>query len=248
MRRLQRLSNLCLSMAMACLLPIAGCSGPPSDSAVSVDGPYPSPLVSPVPNLISSAPPSERIPTGDDTSDILDSGPADNSLLLPSGSDQAAGASRALQNKETAPVSRPTQRPSATSAPGTPSPAPSPPQTNPAGIAITLTINGTSYSATLLDNETTRALTARFPLTLEMSELHGNEKYYYMGQALPTEEQRPGQIRSGDLMLYGSDCLVLFYDSFSTPYAYTRLGDIDDPSGLAQAVGTGSATVTFHLA
>lgn len=244
MRRLQRLSKLCLSMAMACLLPIAGCSGPPGDPADSAAVPSPSPTISPSP----SASPSAGIPTGEGAPEASDGTPADSTQSLPGDSDQAADTSSLPQNEETAPPARPTQRPSATPAPGAPSPAPSTPQTNPAGIAITLTINGTSYSATLLDNETTRALTARFPLTLEMSELHGNEKYCYMEQALPTEEQSPGQIHSGDLMLYGSDCLVLFYDSFSTPYAYTRLGCVDDPSGLAQAVGTGSATVTFHLA
>ena len=41
-------------------------------------------------------------------------------------------------------------------------------------------------------------------MTVDMSELHGNEKYYYLSNGLPTASSNPGTIRTGDLMLYGS--------------------------------------------
>ena len=107
--------------------------------------------------------------------------------------------------------------------------------------------NGHIFTATLLDNPTTRALLECLPMTISMGELNGNEKYYYMPDSLPTNSQRPGNIHAGDLMLYGSDCLVLFYESFSSGYSYTRLGSIDDPSGLAVALGRGSVNVTFQV-
>ena len=107
---------------------------------------------------------------------------------------------------------------------------------------------GQTFTATLLDNPTTRALLDRLPMTISMSELNENEKYYYLPESLPTNSRRPGNIHAGDLMLYGSDCLVLFYESFSSGYSYTRLGTVDDPNGLAAALGSGSVKVIFQIA
>lgn len=79
------------------------------------------------------------------------------------------------------------------------------------------------------------------------SELNGNEKYYYMPDSLPAQASRPGTIRTGDLMLYGADCIVLFYKDFRTGYSYTPLGHIDDPNGLESALGQGDVKVTFQF-
>jgi hypothetical protein len=116
----------------------------------------------------------------------------------------------------------------------------------PENRTIRIRINDRNFSAKLYDNETSRALLARLPMTLDMSDLHSNEKYYYLPYSLPTNSQRVGNINAGDLMLYGSDCLVLFYKSFSTSYSYTKLGYIEDVSGLAAALGSGSVLVTFE--
>lgn len=102
---------------------------------------------------------------------------------------------------------------------------------------ITLTINGQEFSLLLYDNEAASAFSAMLPRTMAMTELHGNEKYFYVEGNLPTASQDVGQISSGDLMLYGDNCVVLFYESFSTTYRYTPLGRVEDPSGLAEAVG-----------
>lgn len=116
-----------------------------------------------------------------------------------------------------------------------------------AETAITLTVGGYTFSATLLDNETAHRLVEQLPLTLDMSELNGNEKYFYLDGSLPTDSHQPGQINAGDLMLYGDNCLVLFYEGFSSGYSYTRLGSVDDPAGLSEALGAGNVEVTFSV-
>lgn len=110
---------------------------------------------------------------------------------------------------------------------------------------INISINGTNYTVTLEDNATTREFIKKLPLELEMDELNGNEKYYYFDDSLPSNSSRIGKISSGDLMLYGSDCLVLFYESFNTSYSYTRIGKIDNPSSLKSNVGKGSIRISF---
>ena len=114
-------------------------------------------------------------------------------------------------------------------------------------MKINLTINGNSFTATLEDNETTRELLNRLPIEVSMSELNGNEKYYYFDESLPTNSYRPGSISTGDIMLYGSDCLVIFYEDFDTPYSYTRLGKIDNVDNLKNALGKGNVNVTISI-
>lgn len=118
---------------------------------------------------------------------------------------------------------------------------------NPMSNNLKMTVGSVSFSAVLEDNATTTAFKKLLPMTVNMSELNGNEKYYYLSGNLPTASSNPGTIRTGDLMLYGSSCMVLFYESFSTSYSYTRLGRVSNPSGLAAALGSGSVTVTFEL-
>lgn len=112
---------------------------------------------------------------------------------------------------------------------------------------VTVRIGDETFVATLVDNPTASAFKALLPLSVSMSELNGNEKLFRLPASLPAQPSRPPSIRTGDLMLYGSNTLVLFYKSFATTYSYTRIGRINDPAGLERALGAGSVTVTFAL-
>ena len=103
------------------------------------------------------------------------------------------------------------------------------------------------FTATLCDNEAGAAFKAMLPLTLNMVDLNANEKYYDLPHALPRDPTNPGTINAGEVMLYGSNTVVLFYETFATSYSYTPIAKIDDPSRLAVALGAGNVTVTFSL-
>jgi len=108
-----------------------------------------------------------------------------------------------------------------------------------------ITIGSAVFTATLNNNVTANAFKAMLPLTINMGELNGNEKFYYFSSTLPTNASSGGNIKAGDLMLYGNNCLVLFYEDFNTSYNYTRLGHIDNTAGLVAALGKESVTVKF---
>lgn len=114
------------------------------------------------------------------------------------------------------------------------------------GNRLRIRVGRSLFTATLQTNATVAAFKARLPLTIPMRELNGNEKYGQLLPDLPTNAANPGTIKAGDLMLYGSSTLVLFYETFRTSYSYTKLGQIDNPAGLAAALGSGNVTVTFE--
>ena len=110
--------------------------------------------------------------------------------------------------------------------------------------AISVSVGGKRFAAVVENTATGRAFLEKLPLTISMNELNGNEKYCY-GVTLPTNASHCDAIAAGDLMLYGSDCFVLFYGS-AGGYSYTRIGRLVSTDGLAEALGSGDATVTFE--
>ena len=107
---------------------------------------------------------------------------------------------------------------------------------------ISVVINDINYNILLEDNETVNKFLDKLPQTFEMHELNGNEKYVYLDYSLPTDQTNPKYIEAGDVMLYGDNCLVIFYKSFNTTYSYTKIGHIYDLLDL----GKDNVTVTFN--
>lgn len=111
---------------------------------------------------------------------------------------------------------------------------------------ILVTISDRVFEAELMRNEASDSFLNRLPLTIDMKDLNSNEKYYYFKNKIPANAQSIERITVGDLVLYGDDCLVIFYKDFRTAYQYTRLGRITNTEGFVEALGFGTVKVTFR--
>lgn len=103
-------------------------------------------------------------------------------------------------------------------------------------------IDNYEYVVNLENNNTVSELIDLLPLEVNMTELNGNEKYVYLDKKLPTNSSNPKHINKGDVMLFGDDCLVIFYKSFDTSYSYTKIGHIDNMNDL----GDGNISVKIE--
>lgn len=108
-----------------------------------------------------------------------------------------------------------------------------------------ITIGNNTFTATFANTVSAEALKKKLPLTLNMSDYGGFEKIATI-DALPRADKKENSLSEGDIMLYSGNTLVLFYANHGG-YSYTRIGKIDNPQGLKQALGTGNVTVKFEL-
>ncbi len=107
---------------------------------------------------------------------------------------------------------------------------------------IKVIINKKTYNAQIEQNETAQAFANMLPVEYKMNELNGNEKYINLDSSFPTNAYNPKHIEAGDIMLYGNNCLVVFYKSFDTPYSYTKIGYIEGMDDL----GVADVTIRFE--
>ena len=113
-------------------------------------------------------------------------------------------------------------------------------------MKIKIFIGEKVFDAILENNPSTQEFIKKLPLEVDMTELNGNEKYYKFGEKFPSNDKKIGEIRVGDLMLYDSSYLVIFYKNFSTSYKYTRLGKIENPADLEKILGSGNISVRIE--
>ena len=109
-------------------------------------------------------------------------------------------------------------------------------------------INDTPVTVAWENNESVSALKelAADGLTIQMSMYGGFEQVGSIGQRLPSSDVQTST-SSGDIVLYSSNQLVVFYGSNS--WAYTRLGHITDktPEEMRTLLSNGDVTITLSV-
>ena len=113
---------------------------------------------------------------------------------------------------------------------------------------IIVSFNGHTYPATLSDNTSAEAfaeLLKSGPLTVSAHDYGSFEKVGDLGTTLPRNDEQV-TTSAGDIILYQGNQITVYYAENS--WSLTRLGRIDDPSGLRDALGGGDVTITFALA
>ena len=110
-------------------------------------------------------------------------------------------------------------------------------------------INETEIPVTWENNETVDALMVLAEagdLSVQMSMYGGFEQVGPIGSRLPSADVQT-QTSAGDIVLYSSDQIVVFYGSNS--WAYTRLGHVADrdAAGMRELLGHGDVTITISM-
>ena len=116
---------------------------------------------------------------------------------------------------------------------------------------IKITVSGKTLSVKIEDNEATKALVAalrKASITYEAHDYGGFEKVGSLGLTLPANNSQI-TTQPGDVILYSSNQIVLFYGS--NTWSYTRLGKIqyeslDELKSFLKA-GEGNISVTLSL-
>ena len=97
-----------------------------------------------------------------------------------------------------------------------------------------------TFPFTLKNTTAANELKTKLPLKIQMTNFNGNEVYYSFSDSFTTNTKSVGTINTGDIYLYQSNTLVLFYKTFTTTYSYTELGSLTNSEGLAEAIGSSS--------
>lgn len=109
-----------------------------------------------------------------------------------------------------------------------------------------LVVNNKTFPVRLVKNKTAQALVELLPLSLSMEEMNGKEKYVYLCEYLPSVPSCPHKIEMGDVMLFGSNCLVVFYQSCTTRYSYTRIGRVEQANQFRQELDNADVRITIE--
>lgn len=114
-------------------------------------------------------------------------------------------------------------------------------------IKVRVTAGEHVLTATFLDNATTRALIAMFPLTVPMADLYNREMCYRFPDALPANEAGTGGYEVGDIVYWTPrhSFVIMYEQNGERISSLQKIGRID--SGVEVFKRTEKIDVTFEL-
>ena len=112
---------------------------------------------------------------------------------------------------------------------------------------LVLKIDNIEVNAEWIDNDSTKSLKqlAKNVLTINLEMYGGMEQFGGIGSRLPSNDKEQTAV-AGDIMLYQSNKIVLFYGS--NTWSYTKLGHINlSQSELTNILGISDVTIELSL-
>ena len=106
-------------------------------------------------------------------------------------------------------------------------------------------INDKEFEFEFKDTEVANQIKSKLPFTVKMTNLNGNEVYYQFSESFTPNHKAVGTINMGDIYLYQSNYLVLFYKTFTTSYSYTEIGKLKDATGLDTIIGSSDIEIEW---
>lgn len=113
-------------------------------------------------------------------------------------------------------------------------------------IKILIKIREKKLTATLINNETSRALIAKLPLTFLMKDLYNREMCYNFPEELPTDTVKYTGYEVGEIIYWPPQhSFVIMYAQNGERFAMQKIGRIN--SSVEVLKNTGDITVTLEV-
>ena len=112
---------------------------------------------------------------------------------------------------------------------------------------VKVKINDTVFDVELENNAATHELVKTLKkgnVTVNATDYGNFEKVGDLGFSLPTSDEQVTTV-PGDIVLYQGNQVSIFYESHS--WSYTKLGKIQNVTGLKDVLGSGDVTIEFIL-
>ncbi len=119
-------------------------------------------------------------------------------------------------------------------------------ETNDRRIKVKITAGSQVATATFINNATTRALIARFPLTVPMMDRYSRELVYRFPDALPANETTTSGYDVGDIVYWTPrhSFVIMYAQNGERISDLQKVGRID--SGVGALGNKGDTNVTFE--